>query len=329
MWFNKEQKERYLENCKYEYTTIETIKVLFNMSYEVEARRDNNTDLSNFTEKQIIELFKKFNSKSRVFLQGVASYFFDYYEWCKSENLIYGGLGNPYELKRVRRIIEEIVPQEILNQMFFDNEIFMEYLDDILDVSNKFIAYALYSGINGDKAEEIRKLRITDLHEDKKQVRLCTGRIVNVDDAFIRLMKQTASAEFYYPDGKNQSSQLGYYTYANSEYVLRPCRRGENYSDTPLSREMFYARVRKIREQVGNPYLTAHIIYDNGLINFIKEKCNEDGIDFEDAIFEKGEEGEGREYFYNKQVQEYINEFGSNKTTRLLRMQIKDYMDYI
>jgi hypothetical protein len=97
MFYNESQKERYLENCKYELTTIETIKVIFNGIAPVENHY--NTDVSLFIGDQITDMLKKFNSKSRHFLFAICNYLTDYYNWCFDEHLVpLNNFGNPYAI---------------------------------------------------------------------------------------------------------------------------------------------------------------------------------------------------------------------------------------
>lgn len=325
MFYNENQKNRYLLYCKYELTTIESIKVIFNSISPVENHY--NKDVSLFVGEQIVDLLKKFNSKSRNFLRVVCAYLFDYYNWCLDENLVpKNNFGNPFDINRTKRIIEEIVPKELLNNKFYTKEKHLEYLDKINDPSNQLILHSIYLGINGDESEEIRRLQITELSEERKQVRLFTGRIVNVDNLFIDLMKKTANAKYYYPDGTIESSKIGYYTYSRANYVLRACTRGEEFDNAPISKQVFFARTRLIKKQSGNPLLTVSVIYRNGLINYIKEKYKEQNISLDKALFDMKN---NQSYAYDQITEEYISEFGSKMTARMLRMLVKDYMDCI
>lgn len=321
MWFNETQKQRYLDNCHYEFTTIETIKVLFNNTSEVEFR--NGVDLSNFNENQIIEMYKKFNSKSREFLRSVSSYFFNYYEWCNNENLIDTNLGNPYDLKRVRSIIEEIIPLKLLSNKYFTQEIFMEYMAAIMDISNKFIAYAIYNSIT---TEELINLKITDLNEESKCVKTYTGRQVFVDDLFIKLMKETNLASHYYPEGVKESNKLGLYSYSQTSYILKPCGRSDDFNDVPITMQIFFARTRIMKKQAGNPFISANVIYKNGLNNFIKKRYKERGISIRDAFMTTND---SNVYMYESEIQGIINDYGASYKTRMIRMQIKDFFDNI
>jgi hypothetical protein len=320
--YNEAQKERYLENCKYELTTINTIRIIFRMCATVEGRDGNSVDLSLFNGEQILELFKKFNSKSRDFLKGISGNLKDYYSWCEKEHLVpINNLGNPYDLNRVRGIIDTLVPIEFLNQKFFTYDEFLGYVNNIKDVSNKFIAYARYLGFTSD---EIVNFKMTDYNEKRKGVRLYNGRIVYVDDIFVDFMTQTSNATYYYPEGKAESSKLGLYTYSKTDYLLRTCVRNDEYSNEPIAQQPFAARLMLIKKQSGNPFFSMSVIYKNGLINFIKNKYEQKGITLKIAMFEKKN---AHAYVYEEETQGYIEEFGSKMTVRMLRKEIKDYMD--
>jgi hypothetical protein len=290
----------------------------------VESR--NKKDLSLFDSNQIIELLKKINSKSRKFLRATCVFFSDYYNWCVSENLVpANNLGNPYDVSRVKGIIDVIIPKEVLENKFFTKDEFLKYVDNIYDPSNKLIAYCLYLGIRGQENEEIRKLKSSDLNEKRSAVRLFDERIVKVDDTFINLFKETVNAEHYYPDNRDYANKLSLYTYSTSDYVFRPCLRGdETYTNEPMPLQTFLTRLTLIKKQSGNLYLTGNVIYRNGLINYIKERYAEKDVSLKDALFYKVDK---HPYFYESETQQYIDEFGSNITARMLRSEIKDYLD--
>jgi hypothetical protein len=208
-WYNKEQKERYIEMCKYELTTIESIKVLFTISSMVESR--NKKDLSLFDSNQIIELLKKINSKSRKFLRATCVFFSDYYNWCVSENLVpSNNLGNPYDVSRVKGIIDMVIPKEVLKNKFFIKEEFYKYLDNLFDPSNKLLAYCLYLGIRGQENEEIRKLKSSDLNEKRKEVRLFNLKSYFADMLF---EKRTEANKIHL---KNHTDNLNAQTFYSS-----------------------------------------------------------------------------------------------------------------
>jgi hypothetical protein len=81
-----------------------------------------------------------------------------------------------------------------------------------------------------------------------------------------------------------------------------------------------------IKEQMENEFISLSTLYKNGLINYIKEQFAKRDISLKDAIFH---EKTGRLYTYNEELQQYIYDFGSKMEAKMLRMEIKDYIDLL
>jgi hypothetical protein len=326
--YNADQKNRYLENrrmSKYEEPTIELLIKIFNSTESEEVQFGK--DLSEFNQIEVVDLFKSFNSKSPRRLQSTSIFLYDYTSWCYEEGLI-DNIANPYDKNIIDVIIKDIIPKDLLSEKYFNKDTMVNnYINSIIDVSNKFIAYALYCGIKGNNYEELINLRKFDLDHDNHVVKLITGRTVKVDSLFINLMINANDMTHYFADGIEKESRQRKYEYQRSEYVIKSCGGKKNLTGDAVSPEYLNKRLATIKEQSGNKYMSASLLYKNGLINHIKERYKKDfGIDLKTALFD---EINGKLYTYDKTTQKYIEEFGSKMTVRMLRMEIRDYIDIL
>lgn len=320
--YNENQKLEYLNDCDYENTTIEVIKSLFN-TIEV-SENLYETDVCNFNRVQIIDMLKGINSKSRSRLRVVVAYLSNYYNWCKEKNYVENHTSiNEYDKDMLFGVIEDILPIKHIKKAFFTKEEMLEYLPEILDISNRFVAYALFCGVRGDDYEELRMLKMSDLDEETKILKLSTGRSIKIDDLFYNLMWRTNVEENYYPDGIERNKIFGAYTYIENGFVLKACRVGE--MGVAVSRTVIINRLKLIKQQTENPFITATTLYKSGLVNYIKEKFIERGISLYDAFFKQS----GRVYIYSEELDKYIKEYGSNITSRMLRTEIKEYIELL
>lgn len=313
---NSEQKMRYLEKCNYEESTIELIGSIFN---SIQMTEDYfNKDASNFSQLEVIDMLKNFNSKSKKRLKSVCVFLSSYYNWCYDEGMV-DNLANPFDSRITDIIIDGLITKEDLEGKFFNREQMLGYKDLILNVSNQFIVYGLYIGI---KSEELIRLKIEDLDENTASVKLESGRVVIVDDLFIKLMKQTNNSEIYFADGVVKENKFNRYSYSPSKYVLKQC--GDNEEGKPISVGALSVRMRTIKAQTGNEFFTAPNIYKNGAINYIKSRYEEQGITLKTAFTSQIN---GKLYTYEAQTQQYIDEFGANYTVRMLRKDIEGFID--
>jgi hypothetical protein len=318
-------KERYLNNCRFEEPTREVIDMWFRQAAKIEAQEQ--CDLANFIRPQVYNLLKGLNLRSKHTLKVICVYFSDYYSWCISEGLIdSGNIVNQYDLKMVANIIDELVPVELVVDKYFKEETVLQYKEMIPDKVNQFILYALFSGVYGLEYDDLTHLRIDDINETRKAVHLNSGKIISVDDIFIELAKEANKQTKYYPEGvveyAKRATDRKRYDYDPSYYIIKSCKGGTE--NLPVDSSVIMTRLRLMQKQTGNKFLNGVNLYRNGMINYITKKFAEQNVTFRQALLEK--KGK-REYQYGEEMQKYINEFGSNMTVRMLRLQIADYIE--
>jgi len=317
--YNSDQKIRYMNNCRFEDTTIKLIEKIFNAAQIEEEQYGK--DLSEFNQIEVTDLLKSFNSKSPRRLKSNCFYFNDYYLWCYEEGLV-DSIVNPYEKDIIDAIVSDIIPTKQLNDKFFlKDDITDSYFPNIPDVSNKFILYAHFLGI---KTDELINLKISDLNYSDHTVKLITRRIVKVDSLFINLMVNTNDQTQYFEDGIEKESKFNKYDYIPTDYVIKTCST-RNIKDT-VNVSYIIHRLSVIKRQAGNDYISSSTIYNNGLINYVKEKYEEQGISIKTALYQRINQ---KLYTYDKQTAIYIKEYGSKKTVRILRMEVNDYIDIL
>jgi len=315
--YNDEQKRKYINYRllnHYKETTVELIEKIFIATEKHEI--NNQKDISEFSLNEVITLLKNSNWKSPKTLKTNSSSLRYYYEWCLKEGLVNNT--NPFSKKNINSTINSIIPKEKLNNKYFNKIEYLEMLDEIADVSNKFIAHAFYSGLT---FEELTHLKIGDLDFDSNKIQLTAGREFIVDELFKCLMIETNDQEQYFADGIEKESRSKSFNYAESDYVIKSC--GKNTLE-PASQPYISSRMRIIKAQMDNEFISISTLYKNGMINYIKEQYSKRNIDVKTAFLYQIN---GKLYTYDKETQKYIDDFGSKMTVRFLRMETKDYLD--
>lgn len=322
--YQPDRKQWFIDESKYEESVKNLLVKIFD-STELEEKTFEK-DVAEFNEDEAIDLFKSYNSMSRRRVKNTSSYLSKYREWWKSKNNNVGMI-DPFDIRTIDIIIESIIPEEDFNNMFYTKKDIVEYVDeDILpDDINKFILIAHFYSIKGDDLVNLKK---QDLNEADKTVTLQSGRTMQIDDFFITYFKKSSIAETY-NKGRDQSSVRNQktVTYVKNDYVVRNCagKNGELYEDKPVLKTFINQRLNLIRKQVGNKFLTISNLYKNGMINYIKEQYGKQGISLKTALTQMKNE---RDYMYEQETQKYIYEFGSRMEVKILRLEIKDYLDY-
>jgi hypothetical protein len=235
---------------------------------------------------------------------------------------------NNYATNLAETIIEEILPIEVMEEKYFTRDkLITVYLDKISDIGDKMIVYALFNGI---KKSQIINLKISDLDEKNKKIRIGKSKTVDADDLLIKLIKK-ANLSLSYDEEKNEyRDRPDLYEYTESPYVLKRYKR--DYSSSHITSSNWYGRFDQIKLQTGNPYFDAPNLYNNGLINYIKEHIE---VPLSVAFTEIDEIHKNVENFkddahlkkkYSKEIQQYIYDYGAKKNIRTLKKEIKDFL---
>jgi len=322
--FRDEQKMRYLESeaFRYEDGSKLVAKRIFDTVSETERQKCK--DLSEFNKLQVIDLLKSVNSKSKYYLRLVSKVCFEYTNWQKVQGAIDKSSVNYYDYSITKDIIDELVPLSMVEDKYFTKEYVLDIVNNkIKDAVNKFLVYAPFCGVCNLECEDLRYLKYSDIDEDEKTVHLKSGITVRVDDLFIKLAREANSVTEYMPEGKSELGKVRndkLYLYANSEYIVRSTG-GEDKNNQAVGYQFVSLRYRFIQQQVENKFVIPKNLYKNGLINYIKERFEEQGVTLRQAFFEKADK---LNYTYTKDLKKYIEEYGSNINERQIRLEMKE-----
>jgi hypothetical protein len=290
-------------------------------------------DLSQFNKPQVVRLLKGYNSRSKNYLRLICSYFSDYYNWCLAEGYIDNtNFMNYYDYTIAKPIIEEVVPLRLIKDKCFLWLDLIEYKEQVPDPVNKFILYATFFGIYGSEYDDLVNLKMSDINEKQKTVKLKSGIIIQIDDLFIELAKAADKAIEYKPEGEGSSTfakKPNRYVYDESCYIIK--NSGTGVTNTPVSKTVIMNRFRLMQKQTDNKFINGTNLYKNGLINYVKEQFEKDGVALKDGLFLEIKKSErtfaGSTYVYTKKLQQYINEYGSSMTDRAFRLQLKEVIE--
>lgn len=326
------RKEWYLRECKesiYEDNTISLIERIFNSTELEENAFDK--DISEFNDDEAIDYLKSLNSKSRQRLKVYSWYLSRYRSWYWNKQNIQNVL-DPFDDRTIDKIIEGVIPDSTLSEQIITEDLLKEYIEIEPDYINKFIVISLWYGIKGDEYIDLVNLKISDLDETNKTVKLQSGRIVKADDYFIVHMKKAYSTDTYIKPIQGMNRNINQLKYVNSDYIIRRTANSKDITayNNPVQVKFINARLFLIRKNIGNENFTVSNIYKNGLINYIKKRYAEKNISLKTALLEKDltkKSGRYEGYTYDSETQKYIDEFGSKNTVRLLRMQIRENTD--
>lgn len=318
--FNDDRKRWFIKDSDYIVSTIEIIERLFNSTEPIE--RQKKKDLCEFSQKDVIDLLRSFNSKSRRTLESKCNYLFNYYNWCLNKGFT-EDIENVFVLSSLKNVIEDLVPVNILSDKIFLFDDIDEMINDIPQVEYKLYIYSIFCGLNID---DLIHLRMSDYNNKTNELKLYSGRTIKPDKLLYNLMWQTDSMEYFDKDGTGSCIEGRYkfrYMYVKTEYVLKAAG-SKSCSYDYISKSVYDNGIRYIQKYFNNKNISYVNLHKSGLINFIKEKYEEKGISIQDVFTKKIND---RVYEHDSETQDYIYEFGEKITTRMLRMEIIDIID--
>lgn len=318
--YNIDQKKWFLEEMEkdgvFELPTIELIERIF-----VSAEHEENVfgkDVAEFTNEEVIDLLKSLNSTSRDRLIINSWYLEKYYDWCLNKGLV-NNINNPFDRRVINVIIKDIIPDDVVKSKIITPNEFKEYISLEPDYVNKFILICPFYGIKGEEFNEIVNLKMTDLNENDKTVKLVTGKVVEVDDYFINHMKLAYNTkEYNRPYNGRNINQI---TYVQNGYVVRPCKSSTTKNlDEPVAYKFILCRVRETKKNIGNQEFTIANIFRSGLIRYLINKFDERGISFKSIVL-------NNDKTHNKDILDYCNQYGLATTTTEIRKIAKLYFE--
>lgn len=318
------RKEWYLEECRksiYEESSVELLERIFT-STELEEKAFNK-DVCDFTDAEVVDLFKSYDSKSRPRLKNTSWYLSKYRKWCYYKGLTQK-IDDAFDDRTIDNIIKEVIPDDMLLNSYFTKKYLIETIELDPDYIDRMILLCPYYGIKGDDLEDIVNLKIENLDEEAGRISLYSGLVLDVDDYFIETMKKASDTTEYKQNTAKTHVNHKQKIYVKNGYIITRTSgfTGESYDNKPISPKFITNRLQKFKREFEAENISISSLYKNGLINYITEKYKKQNISLKTALFYN----DGI-YKYDKETEEYIKAFGSKITVRMLRRELKDVID--
>lgn len=239
----------------------------------------------NFNLAEVNELIEnEFSYKSVATVRTGISYIKKYINYCIEHNLT---TLNPFE---IITDYSRYVNKNAMENKYLTYQEVREIEEKLVNFNDRCMLELLFNGL---KPDELINLKETDI-DFKEQSIVATDKKDNVrkifgcSDRCFELLKLTISQQAYYlNNGTAQSRKdpnkilkngLGVRTlrFPESVYVFKTA--GSKKIDTPMEQKGLQARVRVIREWVGNPYITVTNLYHSGILHEAYSLMKEKGI---------------------------------------------------
>ncbi len=276
-----------------------------------------------FGQKEIDMLLPILGNKSRETIHYRCGLIDKYCKWvykakiCKMENKL-------FSVNNIKSMTIKIIPITTIRRKYFCQSKIMEFLDKLTDVSNQFILYSIFIGISGKDFMDLCNLKMDDIDKEKMVAHLrLSNRDQEIDYLFDELAEKTNRQEYYNPGDNDVTYENLFTKYKNNGYIIKIPRQKEE--KLPAQKNFIESRLKVIKKQTGNQYISKPTLERSGLLYFIRCKCSEYEISFNDIFMAKSND---KCYTYAEELQDIITQYGSNIKGRILRDQIEDIYEW-
>jgi integrase len=273
--YNEEIKQKFLDTYENEGTK-NTIKYIFFYSYLNEVPL--NKDLYDFSKEEIGKIVADSQPKSLSVAKTKLRFIHQYISWAISNN---------YRRNSINPLQNEANDDEWLKQfvdpqlkMFISKNDVNEFTTHLVNYQDIVIMHLIFNGVYGHSSTELRNLKITDINEEEKTLRLYDEkkgeRYIQVDEDLINLIHK-ANNEPVYQSSNGRGERQKESDLIQNEFVIRPARRGRVVEHNPATQITIINRIKTIAEEFDMEDLTPKGIQRSGMIYMAYKLLKESG----------------------------------------------------
>lgn len=177
--------------------------------------------------------------------------------------------------------IERVVNMQAMDLKYITKEEVIDITDSLDNAVDAAFITLLFEGVKGEQLSEIVNLQKNDIDHENNMLELTDKdgniRHKRVSTRTIGILQEASSQTEYLVRFDTSKRKLEFTKQLqNSNYVIRTT--GTKYNAQTKYRTLL-AKLRSIRSEIGNPYLTATSIWESGMINYAKEIMEQNGLD--------------------------------------------------
>ncbi|MGL5767610.1 MAG: hypothetical protein ACRCX8_18410 [Sarcina sp.] len=200
-------------------------------------------------------------------------------------NYILNWLNNDIKLSMTDFNTTEILKDKKIR--YYTKEEMQDICDLFINAQDKFIVYAMFSGILGKGYKDLLELKVTDVDLDNKIITTPSGKIIGMDDYLLEVTRETIDpvwgmTYYKYMTEETEGTTTGDYKLNEcNEYVLKPKPYSKNNDGMDAMKiNGIQRRLKKLSEylNIGLTEEDSHFvlsgtdIYRSGLMHQMKEE---------------------------------------------------------
>lgn len=293
--YNNNIKEEYLS--KLNTSSKYMLRNLFTKTELYENEKEK--DICDFIEDEIIEFLHSLFSSSSVTLLSYVSILRTYTQWCCDNNINADHI-NHFDMITID-MVNSCVNKMIKESKYITLKELEDTMEDIINVCDKALIYALFYGICGENCIELTNITSNDINLTTQEIKLCTGRVIKAPAQLCYLLGQSCNTYDYI---LTTSSNFNSLPLDQTDETSFKKRANARFSTQERAKLRVVARLGKLRESTGNIALSIDRLKNSGIIHHIKKVMEEKGIS-KDEIFNSPEMLEIQKYYNCEHVKPF------------------------
>lgn len=283
MYYNEEVKAEFIKDyMRSRVVAATSLSAIFNKTAPFEENLCK--DCSQFNEKEILDMYKKFNAKSTSTVENYNVYLKHYTAF----RLYYKQVDNENAYNNINKdMIKSCMNPEIQNKLYITREQLDDIENELFNYTDKAIVETLWHGISGKSMKDLVSLERKMFSDDKRSLIFPDGRIIPISEKLSEFLNKAFSETEYLCYGKTIRVEklVGYDTL----YKERSNAHAALSEDVMF--RWVYRRVQNYRKQFGMPMLTMKNIQASGLLHKLQQGMLECNCSMREFLYtEKGKE---------------------------------------
>lgn len=305
--YNEEQKERFIKSRE-DYVIIQD-NFYINIFNRIEKYEENlGRDLSNFSFFEIEAYYKLRNSSSRYALATMNSVFANYTTWCLNQGLVTDGQNHYLEFHA--KDFDKYLNPILLDKRIITRDDLIDMLLDIPNPRDQFLILGIFEGLKGKSFMDIATAKMENVSEEGGQyyISLKSGRKIEMSKDLYYLAQESREEKKYYSLSGKQKKVV---PIIDDGTIMK--RNGNSVLETDdSSARNAKASFNRVKQYLGNKYLTTTNLAISGKIDYIHKKSKKMGV--------------STDQFMSEHKDMIANQFGVNFVKGIFERTYKEYL---
>ncbi len=235
-------------------------------------------DCSEFTEEEILEMYKEFKARSYNVLLNYNVILKAYCAWKK----YHYGLANDIAYENITtEMVRNLIPEDA--KRVLSREEVVEIEDQLYNWTDKAIIEALFEGLSGNSMRDLTGVELHMINQQEKQLVLPDGRVFDLTNRLCDLLVKACREDAYmcYGDTLKVKKLIG----IDKIYKERDNAHAAD-SDDKFFRWV-YRRIMLCRKFVGIDGLTMKNLQTAGMTHYLKQGMERTGLGLKEFLLTK------------------------------------------